>query len=64
MIITVEEFEKAVETFGFNSPVVTAIWNTILNNPDNQNEFEIIMKRKYEGAYLQNSHRKKIRKSS
>lgn len=41
-VITVDEFKKAVEVFGFDSPVVTAIWNTMSNNPNNQEEFEII----------------------
>lgn len=38
--ITVEDFVKAVEVFGFESPVVTAIWNTMEANPYNQEEFE------------------------
>lgn len=41
-IITVKDFEKAVEVFGFNSPVVTAIWNTMESNPDNAEEFETV----------------------
>jgi len=41
-VITVEEFKKAVEEFGFNSPVVTAIWNTMEQNPNNAEEFETI----------------------
>ena len=41
-IITVKDFEKAVEAFGFESPVVTAIWNTMYNNPDNKDEFETV----------------------
>lgn len=41
-IITVEEFKQAVKTFGFESPVVTAIWNTMEQNPNNQEEFETI----------------------
>ena len=41
-IITVEDFEKAVEVFGFDSPVVTAIWNTMESNPDNFQEFETV----------------------
>lgn len=41
-VITVEEFKKAVATFGFNSPVVTAIWNTMEQNPNNAEEFETI----------------------
>ncbi len=38
--ITVEDFVKAVEVFGFESHVVTAIWNTMEANPYNQEEFE------------------------
>lgn len=41
-IITVDDFKKAVETFGFGSPVVTAIWNTMINNPNNAAEFETV----------------------
>lgn len=41
-IITVEEFKKAVEVFGFESPVVTAIWNTMESNPSNADEFETV----------------------
>jgi hypothetical protein len=41
-VITVEEFKKTVETFGFNSPVVTAIWNTMESNPDNAEGFETV----------------------
>lgn len=40
--ITVEDFVRAVEIFGFESPVVTAIWNTMESNPYNQEEFETI----------------------
>ena len=40
--ITVEEFKKAVEVFGFESAVVTAIWNTMQQNPNNQDEFETV----------------------
>lgn len=50
-IITVEDFEKAVEVFGFDSPVVTAIWNTMDRNPDNQKEFETIFWEQARGAY-------------
>jgi hypothetical protein len=41
-VITVEEFKKAVEVFGFESPVVSAIWNTMFNNPNNADEFETV----------------------
>ena len=41
-IISVEDFKKAVEVFGFESPVVTAIWNTMESNPENQDEFETV----------------------
>ena len=41
-VITVEDFKRAVEVFGFESPVVTAIWNTMEANPYNQEEFEEI----------------------
>ena len=41
-IISVEDFKKAVEVFGFESPVVTAIWNTMESNPNNQDEFETV----------------------
>lgn len=40
--ITVEDFVKAVEVFGFESPVVTAIWNTMAENPYNSEEFETV----------------------
>lgn len=42
--ISVSDFEKAVEIFGFESPVVTAIWNTMERNEDNVEEFETIYK--------------------
>ena len=41
-VITVEDFVKAVEVFGFESPVVTAIWNTMEANPYNREEFETV----------------------
>lgn len=41
-IISVNEFKKAVEVFGFGNPVVTAIWNTMENNPANSEEFETV----------------------
>lgn len=41
-VITVEEFKKAVEVFGFGNPVVTAIWNTMENDPANSEEFETV----------------------
>ena len=39
-IITVDDYVKAVSVFGIDSPVVTAIWNTMENNPNNKEEFE------------------------
>ena len=50
-IIPVEDFEKIVEIFGFEHPVVTAIWNTMATNPNNQVEFEIIYHRHITGKY-------------
>ena len=50
-IITVKDFEKAVEVFGFDSPVVTAIWNTMQNNPDNAGEFETVYALNANGRY-------------
>lgn len=50
-VITVEDFEKIVKIFGFDSPVVTAIWNTMEANPNNQNEFETIYYRRVAGKY-------------
>ena len=50
-IITVKEFEKAVEAFGLDSPVVTAIWNTMANNPNNNEEFETVYHRHACGFY-------------
>ena len=41
-VITVEEFKQAVKEFGFESPVVTAIWNTMESNPNNADEFETV----------------------
>lgn len=41
-IISVNEFKKAVEVFGFGNPVVTAIWNTMESNPANSEEFETV----------------------
>lgn len=41
-VITIEEFKKAVEVFGFDRPVVTALWNTMESNPNNQDEFETV----------------------
>lgn len=43
--ISVEDFEKAVEVFGFESPVVTAIWNTMYKNPANCDEWEEVYNR-------------------
>ena len=50
-VITVDEFEEVVATFGFNSPVTTAVWNTMEANPNNQEEFEIIYHRNVTGKY-------------
>ena len=50
-IIPVEDFEKAVEIFGIKSPVITAIWNTMKENPKNQNEFETIFHKYMTGKY-------------
>lgn len=50
-IIPVEDFEKAVEVFGFKSPVITAIWNTMIRNPNNQDEFKIIFHKYMTGKY-------------
>ena len=52
-IITVEEFEKAVAVFGFESPVVTAIWNTMWENRKNSNEFDIIYSNWMEHKYTE-----------
>lgn len=52
-VITVEEFEKAVEVFGFESPVVTAIWNTMARNENNQDEFEEIYHNRSRGKYTE-----------
>lgn len=41
-VITVEDFKLVVEMFGFDSPVVTAIWNTMAANPYNADEFETV----------------------
>ena len=41
-IITVDEFKKVVEEFGFEHPVTTAVWNAMDNNPENADEFETI----------------------
>jgi hypothetical protein len=50
-IIPVEDFEKAAEIFGIESPVITAIWNTMMENPENQNEFETIFSKYMTGKY-------------
>lgn len=50
-VITVNEFEEVVATFGFNNPVTTAVWNTMEANPNNQEEFEIIYHRNVAGKY-------------
>lgn len=52
-IITVQNFEKAVEVFGFDSPVVTAIWNTMANNPNNAEEFETVYAFNANGKYME-----------
>lgn len=52
-VITVKEFEKAVEVFGFDSPVVTAIWNTMESNPDNAEEFETVYAFNANGKYME-----------
>ena len=58
-VITVEEFEKAVEIYGFDNPVVTAIWNTMEANSNNQDEFETIYHRYIAGKYnLDNNERR------
>ena len=50
-IIPVEDFEEAVRVFGFDSPVVTAVWNTMMENPNNQEEFETIFHKYMTGKY-------------
>ena len=50
-LITVEDFEKCVKEFGFSSPVVTAVWNTMSNNPNNSEEFEAVYARWAVGRY-------------
>lgn len=50
-VIEVKDFEKVVEIFGFEHPVVTAVWNTMEANPNNQAEFEIIYHRYVAGKY-------------
>lgn len=50
-VITVKDFEKAVKEFGFDSPVVTAIWNTMENNPNNAEEFETVYALAANGRY-------------
>ena len=50
-VITVQDFERAVEVFGFDSPVVTAIWNTMANNPNNAEEFETVYALAANGRY-------------
>lgn len=41
-IITLEDFIKVVDVFGFDHPVVTAIWNTMESNPNNAEAFETV----------------------
>lgn len=50
-VITVQDFERAVDVFGFDSPVVTAIWNAMANNPDNADEFETVFALTANGRY-------------
>lgn len=50
-IIPVEDFEEVVRVFGFDSPVVTAVWNTMEANPNNQDEFETVYHRHMTGKY-------------
>lgn len=50
-IIPVEDFEEAVRVFGFDSPIITAIWNVMANNPNNQDEFETIYHKHITGKY-------------
>lgn len=50
-VIKVQDFERAVDAFGFNSPVVTAIWNTMANNPNNAEEFETVYALAANGRY-------------
>ena len=57
--ISVEDFEKVVRTFGFDSPVATAVWNTMYNNPNNQEEFEEVYKRWSAGWYTSDQSEKK-----
>lgn len=50
-VITVEQFDKAVDVFGFDSSVVTALWNTMSTNEDNQEEFETVYHKWCTGQY-------------
>lgn len=50
-IITVDDFIKAVNVFGFKSPVVTALWNTMENNPNNNKEFETVYAMRMAGRF-------------
>ena len=50
-IITVNDFIKAVNVFGFKSPVVTALWNTMENNPNNNKEFETVYAMRMAGRF-------------
>ena len=52
-VIAVQDFEKAVEVFGFDSPVVTAIWNTMAGNPNNAEEFETVYALNANGRYTE-----------
>ena len=47
--ISVENFEEVVRIF--HSPVATAVWNTMHNNPNNQEEFEEVFHRWSAGWY-------------
>lgn len=50
-VISVENFEKAAKVFGIESPVITAIWNTMMENPNNQDEFETVFSKYMTGKY-------------
>lgn len=49
--ISVKEFEEVVRIFGYHSPVATAVWNTMHDNPNNQEEFEEVFHRWSAGLY-------------
>ena len=50
-VISIEDFEKAVGVFGFESPVVIALWNTMAQNPENNGEYETVYYRWSRGKY-------------